>query len=589
MAVLPRPLLAAAVAAGAIAWLATADAYGLRLLALGGVYALLVVGYQLVLGHAGALSLAQGALFGIGAYAAAMLTSEIAWLARAFPLTLAASAGAAMLAASIVAVPVLRLGAHSFALATLCLAQAAVLAALHGGALTGGANGIAGVPLPRLGAWTLPRGLALTLLAWACAGAGAWIAWRLTRRGRALVLATLRDAPDAAAALGIDAGRMRFVAFVAGAGLAGAAGALQAHVVGVASPESAGLGVMLACLAMTVVGGSRSLWGGMAAALLLVHLPEWLRAFDRWSIFAYGAALLIAVLFAPDGVAGLFARRRAAPEPLPAAPPPAVLPAPAPRAAAGAPALRARGLAKRFGGIAALDGVDLDLVAGRITGLIGPNGSGKTTLVNLLSGTVAADAGAVTIAGADGSLRALAGPPHRRARAGLGRSFQMPALPPGLSAADAVAAGWLAQRPADGSVPALAQARAQALALLRDAQALPWAGATCDALPAGARRLVDIARACAAGPRVLLLDEPAAGLAPDEATALGQLLRDRAAGGMALLVIEHSMGFLMPLADRVVCLDAGRVIAVGPPQAVAADPTVRAAYLGQRVGQRVAP
>lgn len=542
------------VAAGLAVHGAATDAYGHRLLALAGAYALMGLGYALVFGHAGALSLAQGAFFGLGAYVAGILGAKLGWAGGA---TLPAAALVAALAAALVALPVLRLETHYFALATLAFAEALRLGALEWVALTGGGNGIPGVPrLAPAGAELGPGGMALA--AWIAVALGAAVVWALARGRRGVDFRLQRNAPLGAAAAGIDAHGLRATAFVSGAALAGLGGAFQAHALGVVSPDALDFSVMVACLSLTVIGGRTSLAGPILGALLVVHLPEWFRGLQHWALFAYGMGLFACVLFAPDGFVGAIEAGLA--RFLPAAarrtetiPAPARAPAPVASRADG-PVLEARGLAKRFGGNVALADFALTLRAGEIVALIGANGSGKTTALNLIGGQERADAGAVRLFGRD----VTAWPAWRRARAGLGRGFQAPALDPGLTATD----------------------HARDAAALAEVGLADRAAAPVSALDQAERRRLELARALSLAPAALLLDEPAAGLSEDERRALAGLLRRLAGRGIGFVVVDHGMDFLLPLADRAICLDAGRIVAEGAPAAVAAHPAVRARYLG---------
>ncbi|PWC56982.1 branched-chain amino acid ABC transporter ATP-binding protein/permease [Azospirillum sp. TSO22-1] len=553
-------------ASGAVALIAYAllyaSPYGLRVLTVAGVYALAATGFQLVFGLAGALSLAHGAFFGVGAYATGILGSQLGW---SFPATFPVSLALPVLLALLVGLPVLRLESHYFALATLGIAQVVLLLAVNTPDLTGGANGLAGVPgIAAFGA-TLPRGLPLAAAVWAIVALGGLLAWRLARGrwGRALTL--LRDDPLAAAALGLDVGRLRLQAFALSALYAGAAGALAVHTQRVVSPEVLEFPVMVSILTIAVVGGRGRVAGAVLGALLLIHLPEWFRFLERSYLILYGGALLAAIVLAPHGLTGLL-ERLLPPKPRP---PPAPLPLPAPAVADG-PVLRVEGLAKAFGGVRAVDGVSFTLQSSRITGLIGPNGSGKTTVINLLSGLERPDAGRVDLLGRDLSgARA-----DRIARAGIARTFQSAGLPEDSTVLEAVAAARLER---DASI---ATAEAHALSVLARLGVADRARERCGTLPAGLRRRVELARALARQPRVLLLDEPAAGLTDAEKAELSGHLRAIAADGVAVLVVEHDMGFLLPLADRVLALDQGRVLYDGAPAGVPHDPAVVEAYLG---------
>ncbi|MBP2229341.1 branched-chain amino acid transport system permease protein [Azospirillum agricola] len=539
-----------------------ASPYGLRVLTVAGVYALAAFGFQILFGLGGALSLAQGAFFGLGAYVTGILGSRYGLgFSVTFPLSLLVP----LLVALPVGLAVLRLESHYFALATLGIAQVLHLLAVNAPELTGGANGLPGVPGVVLFGWAVPRGLPMAALVWSMVAVGGAVGWGLARGrlGRALTL--VRDDPMAASTLGLDVGRLRLTAFAVSALFAGAAGALAVHTQRVVSPEVLEFPVMVSILTIAVVGGRGRMAGAVLGAVLLVHLPEWFRALERSYLIVYGAALLLTILLAPDGLTGLLERlfpRRARPVPDATEPPPG-------RKRDGE-ALSVEGLSKAFGGVHAVQGVSLTLRAGTITGLIGPNGSGKTTLINLISGLERPDAGTVWLAG-----QALTGArPDRLARAGLARSFQAAALPDGSTALEAVAAARLA------SDRDLAAAESHARWALDRMGVGELAARPCRDLPAASRRRVELARALARRPAVLLLDEPAAGLTDSEKADLAARLRALAAEGVALLVVEHDMGFLLPLAGWVVCLDRGRTLYEGPPEGVRSDAAVVAAYLG---------
>lgn len=534
-------LAAAALGLGAV--LALGDAYTLRIATLVGIYAIAAIGYQLVFGRLGLLSLAQGAFFGLGAYASALLTASAG---LPVPAGVAAAVLLPALAGAAVALPVARLETHYVALATLGLAQLAHLAATNL-AVTGGANGLYGVP-------PLAEGLGGLVLVWAGVLAALLLARVAAGGRRGIRLATLRDAPLAATALGLDPVPARIALFAASGALGGLAGALQAHGIGVVSPSVTGFEVMVTILAIAVVGGRGSFAGAVAGAAILVPLPEVLRFLDGSYLVAYGVVLLATIVLLPRGLDG---RLRAW---LPRTPPPMPEPPPAMRRRAGK-ALLVEGLCKRFGGVVALEGVSFTVPAGSIVGLIGANGSGKTTALNLISGLERPDTGRIRLGGVPMADR----PAHHRAALGLGRGFQHPEVPGELFVLEAAAAG---------------AGLAAAGAALRRVGLGDRATAPVSALGAAELKLLDLARALAPGPDALILDEPAAGLTAGERAALAALLRELAASGLAVLVVDHGMDFLLPLADRVVCLDAGRVIAAGTPEAVRRDPAVIAAYLG---------
>lgn len=387
-----------------IASMVSLEPYVVHVATLVGIYALMGVGYQLVFGQLGGLNLAQGALFGVGAYATALLAPALGVFAM--PLATIVAGIVALIAGW----PTLRLRSHYFALATLALAALADLAALHLESVTGGANGLIG-----FGA-RLPHGGSLLALVWACLTAAVVLQFRLLGGRLNEGARLLRERPFAAAMLGIDGARWRLIAFAAGGALAGGAGSAVAALNGVVSPEVTGFPVMVLCLTSVVLGGSRHPMGAVLGAALAICLPELFRSFHGAWLLIYAAATLLVVLFAPEGLAEAIDRWRGGA--VPAAPPPAIVERFAP--AIGAERLALDHVGKRFGGVEALADVSLAVRRGEIVGLVGPNGSGKTTLLNVICGLERADTGTIRLD--DRAIERW--PAHRIARAGVGRTFQ---------------------------------------------------------------------------------------------------------------------------------------------------------------------
>lgn len=579
---LPLLLVAVALATYTVIF---GNPYSFYVMAIAGCYALLVIGFQFIFGHAGAVSLAQAAFFGIGAYVSGLLSLNLGWNFQiTFPLAILVPA----ILAVIVATPVLKLEEHYFALATMGLGLVALLIATQWVSLTGGMNGLAGIPDFVLFGFDVSQRLHKLIFVWCIVALGALLAFQIMRGLYGLEFRIARENRTAAMSVGINVSVLRFIAFVLSAGYAGAAGALIAHSLRVVSPQNLEFSVMITCLTITVIGGRVSIAGGIIAAVILIHLPEWFRVLQDYRLITYGAVALLIVVVAPEGIVGVLAglRQKFLPERLP-------LPAPRlhpvrtsnPPSGDPAPLLSVQGMHKSFGGLQAINNVSMDIRRGEVFGLIGPNGSGKTTLINLISGAYVPDGGKVVLAGED--ITKL--PPYGIAQRGLGRTFQTVNLIGDMTALDnvAVARARIMQANLLRAVATISRdddlerAREHAMFLLESIGATEAAGQRCDSLPYGVKRRVEIARALAIEPHLVLLDEPAAGLNEAEQAELASRLQKLAGSGIALLIIEHNMRFLLPLAHRMMCLDHGEVIASGTPHDIISHPKVIEAYLGK--------
>lgn len=572
---------------GLIAWpLLFSSNYELRVFTIVGIYALMALGYQFIFGHVGALALTQGCFFGVGAYATAILSTR--W-GLPGEVTLLLSALIPVLLALLVAAPVLRLESHYFALATLGVGQVLLLVAVAWEDVTGGSNGLAGIPALRLFGVEFGKGYGMLSAVWALVVLGAWTSWRLTRGLYGAALSVARENPVAAQSIGVDTASLRYATFLLSALYAGVAGGLYAHTLRIVSVEVLEFSVMVACLTIAVVGGRTHIAGALLGAMLVVNLPEWFRSLEKYALIAYGLALLLMIIVAPDGLIGalqdLRARLfRAVPGTVPVAERSTLAAAAVAPLQRGRTLLRLDGVQKQFGGVTALKAVTLEVRAGEILGLIGPNGSGKTTLLNIISGLYRADSGAVLLAGADiGRLASF-----RIARMGVARTFQNINLVDAMTVVDNVA---VARFGAERAGPAAAftwrrgtqawsRARGHAMYLLTALGIADLALQPAGGLAYGVKRKVEIARALALDPALLLLDEPAAGLNEAEQRDLAERLRAFASSGLSVLVIEHNMPFLLPLVDRLACLNRGVVIAEGSSDEVRLNAEVIEAYLG---------
>ena len=565
------PALAAAIVGVlALSTLVPEQGYTLNIVMQAATYAVAVAGLVVVLGYCGQISLAQAAFFGLGAYGVALGTVDYGlpfFAALAAGIAIAGVFGVALGFAS------LRLGGHYLAMVTISFQQILTLVLNNWIGLTHGPDGVKGIARPHVPGLRLESGdhyLALCLVTLVCI---TWYIWRLktTRLGRAMQ--AVRDNEIAASTCGINTYSTKVLAFGISALLGGLGGGLFAGAFAYISPDQFSFGESIVLLTMALLGGVQSPFGALLGTGLLVILPEWLRFLRQVYLAVYGAAVILIMVFLPDGLWGLTHRLRRAP-PITGAVTP--LPLLSQRGVESAEvALNIESLAKHFGGLKALDGVDMAVRRGTVHALIGPNGSGKSTFINVVTGLYRPTAGRIAIAGQDVTGTA----PHERTRRGLARTFQNIRVFRGMSVLENVMVG--AERPGNdiAEQPALVVERALA--------ALDFVGLRADAnrmvgtLSYGTQRYVEIARALAGNPQVLLLDEPAAGLNLTEKQELGALLRRLKGHGLTILIVDHDMNLVEQVADHITVLNFGRRIADGGPRAVLSHPDVIAAYLGE--------
>ena len=577
-------LLALAAALALVPLFSFNDFY-LQILFTIGVNYLAAAGLNVLVGYAGQKSLGHAGLFAVGAYTAAIATVEFGlspWLA----LVLACGFGA--LFGLVIAMPSVRVSGPSLAMVTIGFGIVVEKIVTEWTDIFKGQAGFYGITAPSLG------GVTFTNLHWVWFVGALCIATHLMLRsllagryGRAFM--AVQMAEPAAQSVGISVVRAKTLAFVISAVTCALAGAVVAQQNQYFNSDFITFNLSILLLVVVIFGGSGSIYGPLLGAVILTLLDAWLARWPALQHFTYGALLLFSLYLMPNGIAGalsgLSRRLRGAPAPKPEAPGRSVLSASPGPGATGGPLLVVHDLYKAYGGIVPVRNVSFSISAGKVHALIGPNGAGKTTLLNLLSGHVAPGGGSIRFEGKE-----IAGwPAHRVAALGIARTFQNLKLFGELSALDNVLLGAhlhvetgfaasLLGLPS--SRRAEATARADALALLNDLGLGQRAHEQAKSLPYGLQRRLEIARALASRPKLLLLDEPAAGLNPQETHELGDVIRRIQQSGITVLLIEHHMDLVMGISQHVLVLDYGALIAEGAPDAIRKDPKVVAAYLG---------
>lgn len=601
-----KPLLLAALALAVLVfpWVVNSS-YWLNLVNLAIGFSVACLGLNIVLGYTGQLSLAQAAFWGVGAYTSAILTTNLGmpvWLGMVAAFLVAALFGV------LLGIPTLKLTGHYLAMTTIGFGIILQLILINAIWLTKGSDGIPKIPSPWLGSYELKdpgtffyvAAVSLILFTWAS------IRLKDSRVGRAFL--AIQGNEMAAETTGVDSTYYKVMAFAISAGYGGFGGWLFAHSGShYISPDTFSFDQSVMLLAMMVLGGNGSAVGSIVGATLLTLVPEVLRFLKDSYMMVYAAGIVLVMIFMPGGIAGLVrtlpvsrrlrewwhtgseAARQvgvAAAVAPPAASPPA---AAAVNPGGNGTLLTVKGLAKHFGGLKAVDGVNMEVRRGEIQALIGPNGSGKTTILNMLSGLYVPTAGEIVLEGANVTGRK----PHVITAHGVARTFQNIRLFGDLTVLNNVMIGQHSRSRA-GLIPSILQPASQQAeeAAMREKalDMLEFVGlrgaefAEAKSLPYGRQRVLELARALVSDPKLLLLDEPAAGLNAAETEALLDLLFQIQDQGITILLVEHDMSLVMNVSDHITVLNFGKKIAEGSAEAIEKNQEVIDAYLGTEAG-----
>jgi branched-chain amino acid transport system permease protein len=552
------------------------------------IYGIVAVGLNILAGYAGQFSLGHAALMAMGAYTTALLSKALApipffaatgihiWIGIVLGTCVAAGLG------TLLAFPALRVRGPYLAMVTIAFGWVIFKILQEWVSVTGGDLGLASIPKAQIGPWQLDTReyyyIVLAMFALALV-----LQRRIVESPFGMRLRAMKHSEIGVASVGINVYRLKVTVFIVSAAFAGFGGALFAHQQNYVSPDNFQFFSSVFFLLAILFGGAGTLSGPVIGATVLTLLPEFLHDFDKYRLIVYGSLILLTLYFLPNGVMGISRRPQGRDT---AAIDGKAPPAPAREMAESRGAsLELRAITRVFGGVKAVRDTSFKVEAGSIHALIGPNGAGKTTIINIITGFYQPDSGEILLDGAAHKVDTM----DAAARFGIVRTFQTIKLFGEMTVLEHVMVGF-SSRSSAGLWSALVSSDRSRLEeggnletareLIRFVGLGGYERVAANTLAYGHRRLLEIARALAVKPRVLVLDEPAAGLAAEEIQALGSMIRRLKKTGMTIVLVEHHMDLVVRVSDRITVVDYGMVIAEGSPPDVQRDARVIAAYLG---------
>jgi len=568
-----------------------------------GLNTMVVVGLNLVVGYAGQISLGHAAFYGLGAYLSGILA--VTYNMPPWPAMLIALL-ATCLIALIIGIPTLKLHGHYLVMATLGFNLIVNIILIQWDKVTGGPSGFPGIPNLQVGPWMFDSDQKMYFLIWSGAFISILLSLNLvdSRVGRGL--RALHSSEVAAASVGVPTEKYKVKVFVLSALFASVAGSLYAHYLTFISPKTFDIFFSVELVTMVIVGGMGSVWGALFGTIFLTSLPNMLHLFDEYKDVFYGLILVLILIFVPEGLV-VAARKRwlrmsrhadkfssgqitdsRSREHYATASRAADLGAKGLTAFSHPSAneiLKVEGASIRFGGIMALSQVSFDVAEGSITSLIGPNGAGKTTMINVVSGNYQVQAGTVIFDGREVKGKR----PYEMAALGMTRTFQNVQIFENMTVLENIMVGAHAQTGSEFIAclfrlpgfrqegAAIEQQAWETLSFFGLDEKADWPASS---LSFGEQKRVEMARGLVAKPRLILLDEPVAGLNIAETAEIAQLIKEIRSTGVSVLLVEHDMNLVMGISDRVVVLNYGSKIAEGCPEEIQRDESVLSAYLG---------